>query len=250
MAIMTGVSLSVVGSSVVGLAAALSAQSTPSGADLAQQYLAALEPAGSAISSAEAKLDKLAVTASVAQVKAIVAPLGPALAKLEALTSGGAIPLPPVGSGPSLESLGYPTVVAAGLGNATCPRYSTSASGADLQVGYTKYHSGFQMTSPNCANWVNYSWKVPGKYTRLTADLGYNYNNACFGSTVRFLGNGGAPLQFTSAGGKLVGAVTVPRSGVAAVSVNFAGNSVLAIQVGFACGGANSIIDVVNDRLS
>ena len=62
-----------------------SAQSSTSGADLAQQYLSALGPAGTAISTAEAKLKALPITASVAQVKAVVAALPKALGPLEAL---------------------------------------------------------------------------------------------------------------------------------------------------------------------
>jgi hypothetical protein len=65
------------------------AQSAPSGADLAQQYLAALAPAGSAISAAETKLKGLPVTATVAQVAAIVATLPKSLGPLEALTKAG-----------------------------------------------------------------------------------------------------------------------------------------------------------------
>ena len=63
--------------------ASVAAPSAPIGADVAQQYLAALKPAGVAISTAEAKLNELSVIASLAQVRAIVAPLSPALAKPE-----------------------------------------------------------------------------------------------------------------------------------------------------------------------
>jgi len=62
-----------------------SAQASTSGPALAQQYLAALTPAGAAISNAEARLEKLPVTATVAQVNAAVAPPPKALAQLEAL---------------------------------------------------------------------------------------------------------------------------------------------------------------------
>ena len=55
------------------------------GRSLAQQYLAALGPAGTAISTSEAKLKALPITASVAQVQAVVAPLPKDIGPLEAL---------------------------------------------------------------------------------------------------------------------------------------------------------------------
>ena len=152
-------SLSAAAVAVVGLSVSLSAQTAPSGADLAQQYLAALKPAGAAISTAEAKLQKLPVTASVGQVKAIVAPLGPALTKIEALTTNTTSLTTPAGTGKGLESLGSPKIVAPDNCHNT---YGTPASGATLQIGYTRYASGFQMGDQPwfCEKWVNYTWEV------------------------------------------------------------------------------------------
>jgi hypothetical protein len=246
--------LSVIAATVVVLSSSLPAQTALNGAELAQQYLAALKPAGAAISNAEASLEKLPVTASVAQVKAIVAPLDPALAKLEALS-----PTSPMGAGRGLESLGLPTVVGSTGAEAGCGEYGTAASGAVLQVGYTRYHSGFQMTTQGgCffANWawVNYRWKVPAGYTLFKADIAYNYNNGCISEIVRFLGDGGSPLQFASTKNKLVASMPIPTSGLAPVTVNFAGNSSLTVQVDFnGCAGGNpgvSIVDMLNDQLS
>jgi hypothetical protein len=241
--------LAVVGTVLAALSISLSAQTAPSGADLAQQYLAAMGPASSAISIAEGKLEKLPVTASVAQVRAIVAPLGPALAKLEALNSATTSSSPT--SGPGLESLGRPSIV--GSAHGTCNGYSTPAAGATLQVGYTKYTRGFQLTAPgDCTDqrWANYSWNVSGKYSVLSAYIGLSYSNGYSCGTVRFLGNNGSPLRASTRNG-LVGSVAIPTSGVTHVTVNFSGNSVLTIQVGYPCnGGSDSVIDVVNDQLS
>jgi hypothetical protein len=250
MAIAALVSLLVVGASVT-YSGALSAQSKPGGAELATQQPAAVKSAWVAISAAQAKLEKLRATAPNARVTTIVAPPGPVPTKLPALTKSGVPSLTPLtGSGPSLESLGSPTMTA--QGGAECSEYSTAASGATLQVGYTRYHSGFQMTTPpNCfETWASYSWKIPGRYTRLTAEVGYNYNNSCLGSTLAFLGNDGAPLQFTSEGGEPVSSLLLPDSGVASVSVDVAGNSYFTVNISFTCGNVYSIVDVLDDALS
>lgn len=258
-------SVCVVGSAVVALSVSLSAQTAPSGADLASEYLAALKPAGTAISTAEAKLEKLPVTASVAQVRAIVAPLGPSLSKLEALTSGSSSTAPATGSG-TLESLGPPTVVTSyGLKNGCAgggnnPTYSTPATGHEMQIGYTRYTHGFQVAIDssclyNLANtlWVNYNWKVPSKYTTLKAALGPSYNDVNHLIGIRFLGNGGSPLQITLASGKKSANLVIPKQGTTTFSVDFAGNSVLSLQIYELSGGntaGNLVMDVVNDHLS
>lgn len=239
----------VLGATLLVLSTSLSAQTSSSGAHLAQQYLAALTPAGAAISTAEAKLKKLSVTASEAQVKAIVAPLGPALGKLEALTTSAT---GPTGAGPGLESIGRPTIVGP-AGGTTC-QYATSGSGAVLQVGYAKYSRGFQLSAPpGCANgfWVNYSWKVPQKYTHFNGEIGLSYSNTYPCATVRVLGNEGRPLQFTTTGGRTLGSMALPSRGVAPVTLSFAGDSVFTIQIDFTCSDwVRSVIDVVNDQLS
>jgi len=162
----------------------------------------------------------------------------------------------------SLEALGRPTIVGNGYTNSY-----HKASTTTLEVGFTKYSRGFQMTSTacwsasGCARRVNYTWKVPSSYRFLKGAVGYDLTNSCAGSTVRFLGNGGAALRFKSGNGKVVEQIVVPAVGAAQIDVDFAGNSVLTIQLalGFAppayhsgsCGGElNSAIDVVNDQLS
>jgi hypothetical protein len=218
---------------------------------LAQEYLAALTPAGLAINTAEAKLEKLPVTASLAQVKAIVAPLGAPVTKLQALNAAISSPTAS-GAGRSLESLGYPAIVSSGGG--TCNGYATHGSGAVLQIGYTVYHHGFQLTAPgDCTlqRWANYSWKIPAGYSVLKADVGPSYSNRFSCAAIRFLGNGGSPLLFTTSGARSLGSMAIPQTGVAPVTVNFAGHSLLTIQVDYPCtGGSSSVIDVVNDNIS
>jgi hypothetical protein len=231
-----------------------SAQSSTSGADLAQQYLAALGPAGTAISTAEAKLKALPITASVAQVQAVVAPLPKALGPLEALikTSG------PSPTGTSLQSLGSPTIT--GQNGEKCNSYNTQASGGRLVIGGTEYQDGFQMiSSQNCQEGhAQYTWQIGTKYTSFTAQIGYDLTNSCAGSGVRFLGNNSQRLPFMS-NGRITETLTIPAKGLASVSVNLAHETQLTVQVLFGCiVGANytnylgglSAVDVVNNQLS
>jgi hypothetical protein len=230
-----------------------SAQPSTSGADLAQQYLAALGPAGTAISTAEAKLKALPITASVAQVKAVVAPLPKALGPLEALVKSSA----PSPTGASLQSLGNPTIV--GQSGVKCNSYSTRASGGHLVIGGVEYQDGFQMIgSQNCLErYAGYTWQIGKKYTSLTAQVGYDLNNSCTGSTVKFLGNGSEPLPFTS-NGHLRESLPIPATGLASVSVNVTGQTQLTVQVYFNCYvmentpalSSGSHVDLVNDVLS
>jgi hypothetical protein len=222
-----------------------SAQSSTSGATLAQQYLSALGPAGTAISTAEAKLKALPITASVAQVKAVVAPLPKALGPLEALIQSSG----PSPTGTSLESLGKPTIL--GQYGVKCNVYSTSASGGRLVVDGTKYQNGFQMTAPiTCIEFnAQYTWKIGTKYTSLKAQVGYDVSNSCTGSYIRFLGNSGEHLPFVS-NGRIVGAVSIPATGLASVSVNLTHQAQLTVQLIFTCHTDVSNVDVVNDQLS
>jgi hypothetical protein len=227
-----------------------SAQPSASGADLAQQYLSALGPAGTAISTAEAKLKSLPITATVAQVKAVVAALPRALGPLETLTQGGA----PSPTGTSLESLGKPTIV--GEHGATCNGYTTPASGAHLVVDGSEYQDGFQMIGLQICNerYAGYTWQIPKKYTSFTAQVGYDLNNSCGESWVKFLGNGSTPLPFTS-NGRLRESLTIPATGLASVSVNLTLQTQLTVQVYFGCYWDSALqgashVDIVNDVLS
>jgi hypothetical protein len=229
-----------------------SAQPSTSGADLAQQYLAALGPAGTAISTAEAKLKALPITASVAQVQAVVATLPKALGPLEALVKSGA----PSPTGTSLQSIGSPTVV--GQKGVTCNSYSTPASGGHLVIGGVEYQDGFQMISPPGCNesYAGYTWQIGKKYTSLTAQVGYDLNNSCKGSWMKFLGNGSTPLPFTS-NGRLRESLPIPATGLASVNVNLTHQTQLTVQMYFSCFGfwssalsSASHVDVVNDVLS
>jgi hypothetical protein len=159
-------------SAALNASASLPAAQMPvSGATLAQQYLADLKPAATGIAAAEAKLRALPVTASVAQVRAIVAPLAPELAKVESLSASQPAAAT---TGPGLETLGHPTVAFSGFCGASA-KYASSSKGAVLQVGYTRYRSGFQSSgSFGCRGWINDTWSVPGKYTHFTADVGYS----------------------------------------------------------------------------
>ncbi len=229
-----------------------SAQSSNSGADLAQQYLAALGPAGTAISTSEAKLKALPITASVAQVQAVVAPLPKALGPLEALIKSSG----PSPTGTSLQSLGSPTIV--GRNGVKCNSYSTPASGGHLVNGGVEYQDGFQMISPqNCnESYAGYTWQIGTKYGSLQAQVGYDLSNSCGRSFVMFLGNSGETLPFTS-NGQLMESLTIPTKGLASVSVNLTLQTQLTVQVHFRCFifgriGLNSTshVDLVNDVLS
>ncbi len=230
-----------------------SAQPSTSGADLAQQYLAALGPAGTAISTAEARLKALPITASVAQVQAVVAPLPKALGPLEALVKSGA----PSPTRTSLQSRGSPTIV--GQEDVNCNGYSTPASGGHLVIAGTEYQDGFQMFGPyHCDEaYAGYTWQIGTKYKSFQAQVGYDLNNSCKGSSVKFLGNGSDPLPFTS-NGHLRESLPIPATGLASVSVNLSLQTQLTVQVYFGCSlslFANELaypshVDVVNDVLS
>jgi hypothetical protein len=230
-----------------------SAQPSTSGADLAQQYLAALGPAGTAISTAEAKLKALPITASVAQVQAVVVSLPKALGPLEALIKSSG----PSPTGTSLQSIGSPTIV--GQKGVTCNSYSTPATGGHLVIAGTEYPNGFQMVSPqNCTElYAGYTWQIGKKYTSLTAEVGYDANNSCKGSWVKFLGNGSTPLPFTS-NGRLRETLPIPAAGLASVSVNLSQQTQLTVQMYFKCYGYYSYgalsytsrVDLINDVLS
>jgi hypothetical protein len=226
------------------------AQPSTSGAGLAQQYLSALGPAGTAISTAEAKLKALAITATVAQVKAVVAPLPKALGPLETLTQGGGSSP----TGPSLQSLGKPTIE--GTSDAACHAYSTPASGGHLIVEGIEYEDGFQI-STSCTGggeYGDYTWEIGTKYTSLKVQVGYDLSNSSLGSTIRFLGNHGEYLPFVS-NGRIVEAMRLPAKGLASVSVNLTQQSQLTVRIiydSFCDAGtcAASAIDLVNDTLS
>jgi len=246
-------------SAVLVLSGALStaAQATPSGPALAQQYLAALKPAGAAISTAEARLERLPVTATLAQVQAAVAPLPKALAQLETLSSSTS-PSPST-AGTTLQALGKPEITGSdGAG----PAYGTPASGARLVVGSVEYQSGFQLTSPanywgeNGAEsaYASYNWHIVNRYTVLTAMVGYDLSNACKGSYIRILGNHSAMLPFAFKG-KVMEGMDIPPSGLAQITVDIAGEADLTVQTNFTCGGSyngsnRSVIDFINDHLS
>jgi len=226
-----------------------SAESSTSGATLAQQYLAALGPAGTAISTAEAKLKALPITASLAQVKAVVAPLPKAVGPLEALIKSTG----PSPTGTSLQSLGKPSIL--GQDGAKCNGYTTPASGGHLVVDGIEYQDGFQMfVPPPCTgaeNHVQYTWQIGTKYTSLTAQVGYDLTNSCTGMVVRFLGNDGERLPFTS-NGRITETLTIPAKGLASVSVDLTKQAQLSVQILFppvrpSCA---DYIDVVNDQLS
>ena len=189
----------------------------------------------------------------MAQVEADVAPLPKAFGPLDALTKAGA---PSVATGAtSLEALGKPKVVAAG--GVTCNGYGTSASGAHLVVGSTQYQHGFQMAAPGTCieNYAGYTWPIPTKYTHFSAQVGYDLSDAttCTGVIVRFLGNAGEKLPFTS-GGQITEGIVLPAKGLASVTVDLSKQEVLTVQLNWTaarCGvGSNSAVDVVNDQLS
>ena len=219
-----------------------SAQPSTSGADLAQQYLAALGPAGTAISTAETQLKALPITASVAQVKAVVASLPTALGPLEALVKSGA----PSPKGTSLESLGTPTTKPA------CNSYTTPALGGQLIVNNTPYRDGFQMIAPkpceNNENGAQYTWQIGTKYTDLTAQFGYDLSDSCGEVYIRFLGNNGERLPFKF-NGQFTEAVGI-RKVLQSVSVNLANQTQLTVQIVLNNGPCASYVDIVNDQLS
>ena len=78
----------------------------PTPAELASSYITAIGTANAALTKADAQLKALTMTATPAQVNAIVAPLGPALKPLEALVASTKTPVtsqPPVTVAPAVH---------------------------------------------------------------------------------------------------------------------------------------------------
>jgi hypothetical protein len=234
---------SCVGTLGAGGALSVNAQSN-SGASLAQEYLVALKPAGVAISAAEAKLERLPVTASVSQVHAIVASLPQALGKLEALTAR-----PPAAPGESLESLGL------------TPKIGTNICGGSGKInglfnallGGHIYNHGFQLVTSLRAcggGWAYYRWTIPHSYTKFSAGFAWGVGNTCPSTTVMILGASGRPIPFTN-GGSLMYGMSVTNKSVRFLRADIASQSSISIWLGLPsnCGLA-SVVDVIDDRLS
>ena len=218
--------------------ATTSTQLTP--AQLVEEYLAALGQAGAQITKTVVEPKALPITATLAQVKAIVDSLPKALAALNALTAPTTIPR---NSGPSLQALGRPTPrPQTGLG---CNGYGTPATGAHLVIGGTQYQNGFQLTNANVC-----SWQIGDKYTTFKAevgpDLGYSCNDE---SVLRFLGQNGQRLPINS-NGRIDEGIVIPTKGLVAISVDIAGESTVTVTIIRTFSYCSSIVDVVNDELS
>ena len=250
------------GATVIGLSSSFAAQGPPNGAELATQYLAALTPAGAAIKTAETKLEKLPVTASAAQVKAIVAPVGPALSKIESLTTGnsgnssGTSTVPP-GGAVSLESLGTP-VNDKQAGIPQCGSYQTGTA-AHMVVGGQIYQDGFQVNvSSTCLAGLGgpawgaaFTWRLWGHYRYLTAQVAPDQSGGCQDGEVRFLGLGYKSLPVIKAAG-VAESVLVHKGHFQFIKVDISAEPTLTVQVlpnnpGFTCHFA---VDFTNDKLS
>ncbi len=201
---------------------------------LAQEYLGALGAAGSKFLKVEGALKALGSSATRAQVLAAVAPLGPALAPIEALLAA-----PPPST---LEALPKPVTAD---GDASI---RSTLDGAHLDVGGRLYPHGFQVSFLEI---VEYRWQLHARFTTLSAQVGMD---------ARYSGRGGVrmyvedstntEIPFTYKG-KLVMNAVIPTSGLVPVTVNVAHESEVQLEFG---GGlprlANGVVDVVNDRLS
>ena len=189
------------------------------------------------------------------------AKLGIAVVLLTGLSFGNATPAAFASGKPaSLQAIGKP-VFSTPTEGANCGGFKTPAEGAHLVVtggakGGKPYQSGFQLTATTtCYDRVfGATWKLPAKYTVLKADVGFDLSNAttCDTDIVRFLGNAGQMLPFT-ANGKTVEGAYIPKTGVRAVTVSLAKQSVLTVQVTYVpgtCPAGPAAIDVVNDHLS
>lgn len=239
----------------LGPGGALSVGAQPNnGAGLAQEYLAALKPAGAAISNAEAKLERLPVTASVAQVKAIVAPLHKVLGPLGTLMHGAwptASPTPTSGS-TSLEALPLPTFQD-NCGDCTGKVDHLS----DALIGHAIYKHGLQLvtTCSNCGFngvWVDYRWEIGSQYTHFSGALASGAGNGCYSTLIRILGSQGRPIPFLYEGVVTEGLTITNRSTrLQSISVDVASQSSMSVWLGFSCPlTSTSVVDVVNAHFS
>lgn len=229
-----------------------SAQSSPNGATLAQQYLAALKPAGAAINTAESRLAKLPVTASVSQVRAIVAPLPKALVPVESLTQGA-----PGAPGSSLEGLKlkYRFNEAPPQGGVGCGGNGKVAPLFNALVDGTVYDQGFQLVTTcgggwGMVGWASYRWELPRTYTKFSAGIAAGVGDTCRDTVVRILGASGRPIPFQDGHG-LTYYTTISHQGLVHLTADVTSQAAMSIWLGFAnCQGATSVVDVINDRLS
>ncbi len=217
-----------------------SAQPSTSGADLAQQYLAALGPAGTAISTAETKLKALPITASVAQVQAVVASLPKALGPLEALikTSG------PSPTETTLQSLGNPTMKFCEQVTRGAVRYSigpVAFNGKIYQnvLGFAA-GSGCYMTS-----WVAWTWELPSNSKSLTATVAISPTSP-HPETLWFNGSTGR-IPFTE-NGKVVNSANIHSTSFVSISISLVGQRFLTVQLS-STGFGMGTVDFVTNHL-
>lgn len=224
------------GASTVAAAAAqlrlATAQTTAT--QLVEEYLSGLGLAGNRLSTVEATLKELGPSATRAQVLAAVAPLGPALAPIEALLT---VP-PPT----TLEALPKPVT------NSGDASIRSTLDGAHLDVGGKLYLDGFQI---NFLGFANYIWQLHGRYTTLSAQVGMDARYSGKGGvTVSFDDSTNTAIPFTYQG-KLVFRAIIPTTGLVSLSVNVAHESEVDLWL---AGGvprlSNGAVDVVNDRLT
>jgi hypothetical protein len=217
-----------------------SAQSSTSGADLAQQYLAALGPAGTAISTAEAKLKALPITASVAQVQAAVAPLPKALGPLEALIKSSG----PSPTGTSLQSLGSPTMRSCNQVTAGAVRYSIGpvAFNGKIYQNVLGFAAGSGCYGTSSVAWT---WKLPSNSKSLTATVAIN-PIASHPETLWFNGSTGR-IPFT-VNGTVVNSVNIHSTSFASISISLVGQKLLTVQLS-ATGFGMGTVDFITNRL-
>jgi hypothetical protein len=245
---------------------------SPSAAQLATEYLTALGPANAAIVKAETKLRALPLTATLAQVQAVVAPLKGKLAALEALTNGTTTAPPPPPSGSvSLASLGQPVGVLfwnpAANPNPGWGTWSSvqvdSCLVTNLNAVMTmagRHYTGVQ-SAPNCGTSpyvAELTWRF-GTARSFSADIGLDTTSPSTSITLGFVSVIGAlaaptglqEIPFTANGQKVAasGPGTVPSipvySGVPTpVTVDVVGLHELTII--FEVNGSNPVLDFAN----
>ncbi len=184
------------------------APATPSAAQVAQSYIAAIGPANAELTKVDAELKALSITATYAQVASIVKPLGSALKPLEALAgAAGKKPTPneptPVptttqpGSTVQLSSLGAPVGVvlysqdtSTGWGSwgayGVNPCVVTNLSAAMTMGG--KHYTGVQSATTCNQNpeVIELTWRF-GTARTFTASIGLDSSSPSTSVTLGFV---------------------------------------------------------------
>jgi hypothetical protein len=252
----TGLSLKVIGvCATLALAAttasveAGAATSPPSPGAVAQSYIAALGPASAKLIKIEAELKALPITATSAQVNALVAQVQAALKPVEAL---GTTSTAPVSHGPNISLLSLPAPVTSQIvgGQASplkCDVVSDTPT-ASVEINGIPYVHGIALSwGGGCELIVGqdntYTWKV-GTAAGFQVTTGFDQASATSSVVVLSFSSQGRQLPFLANGTSVT---SINLKGTEPVSIKLSLTGVTSLTLNLKpLGNINYKIDLVN----